>query len=67
MRVAGTKRRRKDDIASHYRGITRADSGIVRIDGTDITTLSEAGRDRFRASKVGYVFQTFNLLPALRR
>ncbi len=45
-------------------GITRADSGIVRIDGTDITTLSEAGRDRFRASKVGYVFQTFNLLPA---
>ncbi len=44
-------------------GISRPDSGIVRIDGCDITRLSEAGRDRFRADKLGYVFQTFNLLP----
>lgn len=43
-------------------GITRADSGEVLIDGTDITRLSEPGRDRFRADKIGYVFQTFNLL-----
>jgi putative ABC transport system ATP-binding protein len=43
-------------------GISRPDSGIVQIDGTDITRLSEAGRDRFRADKIGYVFQTFNLL-----
>jgi len=45
-------------------GISRPDSGLVQIDGTDITRLSEAGRDRFRADKLGYVFQTFNLLPA---
>jgi len=45
-------------------GITSADSGSIQIDGVDITTLSEAGRDRFRAAKMGYVFQTFNLLPA---
>jgi ABC-type lipoprotein export system ATPase subunit len=44
-------------------GISRPDSGLVQIDGTDITRLSEAGRDRFRADKLGYVFQTFNLLP----
>jgi ABC-type lipoprotein export system ATPase subunit len=44
-------------------GISRPDSGVVRIDGHDITALSEAGRDRFRADKIGYVFQTFNLLP----
>lgn len=44
-------------------GIARPDAGVVRIDNTDITRLSEAGRDRFRADKVGYVFQTFNLLP----
>ncbi|MBI3839659.1 MAG: ABC transporter ATP-binding protein [Planctomycetia bacterium] len=44
-------------------GISRPDSGVVRIDGHDITSLSEAGRDRFRADKIGYVFQTFNLLP----
>ena len=44
-------------------GISRPDSGSVQIDGCDITRLSEAGRDRFRADKIGYVFQTFNLLP----
>lgn len=45
-------------------GITRADSGKVLFDGTDLTKLSESARDRFRAVKMGYVFQTFNLLPA---
>ncbi len=44
-------------------GISRPDSGVVRLDGHDVTTLSEAGRDRYRAAKLGYVFQTFNLLP----
>ncbi|MEX0977230.1 MAG: ATP-binding cassette domain-containing protein, partial [Pirellulales bacterium] len=44
-------------------GISRPDSGLVRIDGCDITRLSEAGCDRLRADKIGYVFQTFNLLP----
>ena len=44
-------------------GISRPDSGSVVIDRCDITRLSEAGRDRFRADKIGYVFQTFNLLP----
>jgi putative ABC transport system ATP-binding protein len=44
-------------------GITRPDSGSVTIDGTPITALAEAGRDRFRAKNIGYVFQTFNLLP----
>jgi putative ABC transport system ATP-binding protein len=45
-------------------GISKPDSGSVVIDGTDITQLSEAKRDRFRANKIGYVFQTFNLLNA---
>jgi putative ABC transport system ATP-binding protein len=44
-------------------GISRPDSGVVRVDGCDITRLSEAGCDRLRADKIGYVFQTFNLLP----
>lgn len=44
-------------------GISRPDTGLVQVDGTDITRLSEAGCDRFRADKIGYVFQTFNLLP----
>lgn len=43
-------------------GIAAADEGKVEIDGLDITRLFEAGRDRFRAEKIGYIFQTFNLL-----
>jgi putative ABC transport system ATP-binding protein len=45
-------------------GISRADSGSIRIDGIDVSRLSEVGRDRCRAERIGYVFQTFNLLPA---
>lgn len=43
-------------------GIAQADEGKIEIDGLDIMRLFEAGRDRFRAEKIGYVFQTFNLL-----
>jgi ABC-type lipoprotein export system ATPase subunit len=45
-------------------GISRPDSGKVRIDDFDLTLMSEAECDRFRAERIGYVFQTFNLLPA---
>jgi ABC-type lipoprotein export system ATPase subunit len=44
-------------------GITRPDSGQVFIDGVELTKFSESARDRIRADKLGYVFQTFNLLP----
>ena len=43
-------------------GIMVPNSGSVIVSGYDIAGLSEAGRDRFRASTIGYVFQTFNLL-----
>lgn len=46
-------------------GILRPDSGSIRISDTDITKLSETKLDRFRASKIGYVFQTFHLLEGL--
>ncbi len=45
-------------------GIVSADSGSIRLDGTELTQFSESRRDRIRADKMGYVFQTFNLLPA---
>ena len=44
-------------------GIIRPDAGSVTIDDLDIARLPEAARDRFRADHLGYVFQTFNLLP----
>jgi putative ABC transport system ATP-binding protein len=43
-------------------GIVTPDTGQVVIGDTDLTALSEARRDRFRARHLGYVFQTFNLL-----
>ena len=43
-------------------GILAADAGRVEIDGTVMTALGEPGRDRLRAEKLGYIFQTFNLL-----
>lgn len=43
-------------------GITSVDSGAITIGGKDVSKFSEAGRDRVRASQLGYVFQTFNLL-----
>src|SRR5512135_365739 len=46
-------------------GLTRADSGKVVIDGVDFASLSDAERTRMRKSKIGFVFQKFNLLPTL--
>lgn len=43
-------------------GILSADEGVIRVDGQDLHTLSEAQRDRIRANHIGYIFQTFNLL-----
>ncbi len=45
-------------------GLLVPDRGSIEVDGIELTKLSEQGRDRFRASAIGYVFQTFNLLPA---
>jgi putative ABC transport system ATP-binding protein len=41
------------------------DSGKVIVDGQDFTRLSDAQRTRARKSKIGFVFQKFNLLPTL--
>ncbi|HTQ32275.1 MAG TPA: ABC transporter ATP-binding protein [Opitutaceae bacterium] len=43
-------------------GILAADAGRIEIDGADMTAAGEPRRDRLRAEKLGYIFQTFNLL-----
>jgi ABC-type lipoprotein export system ATPase subunit len=43
-------------------GILRADAGSVSLDGLRLTSMSESGRDRLRATSIGYIFQTFNLM-----
>ncbi|MEQ1501513.1 MAG: ABC transporter ATP-binding protein [Myxococcota bacterium] len=39
--------------------------GTIRIDGTDVTTLSARALAGLRASRIGFVFQSFNLIPVL--
>lgn len=46
-------------------GLDQPTSGSVRIEGTDLASLDAAGQARMRRTSVGYVFQAFNLIPAL--
>ena len=54
----------KTTLLNVIAGITLPDSGSVIIDNVDVARLHEVRRDRFRAQKIGFVFQTFNLLAA---
>mgnify|MGYP001115293699 CR=1 FL=1 len=45
--------------------LDRPDSGRYELDGTDVTELSETERARVRREKVGFVFQSFHLVPRL--
>ena len=46
-------------------GLDEPTTGTVRLDGTDLFRLSEDDRASFRAQTVGFVFQTFHLMPTL--
>jgi len=39
--------------------------GVVAVDGTDVTALSDGERTALRGDEIGFVFQTFNLMPRL--
>jgi len=53
----------KTTLLNCLAGLTRVDEGSIVINGNDIVRLPEISRDRFRALHIGFVFQTFNLLP----
>jgi ABC-type lipoprotein export system ATPase subunit len=52
----------KTTLLNLIAGIATPDSGSVRVAGCEMTSLSESARDRLRATTIGYIFQTFNLL-----
>ena len=54
----------KTTLLNAISGLSAVDRGEILINGVDITKLTEIRRDRFRARNIGFVFQTFNLLPA---
>jgi putative ABC transport system ATP-binding protein len=45
--------------------LDRPDSGRYELDGTDVTALSETEQARVRREKIGFVFQSFHLIPRL--
>jgi ABC-type lipoprotein export system ATPase subunit len=52
----------KSTLLNLIAGILLPDEGEIVVNGTNPVSLSEAARDRFRATNIGYVFQSFNLL-----
>jgi putative ABC transport system ATP-binding protein len=63
--VVGPSGSGKSTLLGLMAGLDRPTSGSIELDGTDITTLSESRMARFRREKVGYIFQSFHLIPTL--
>ena len=55
----------KSTLLNLIAGIDKPDSGLLLVDGEDITKLDEAQLADWRASHVGFVFQFYNLMPVL--
>lgn len=63
--VMGASGSGKSTLLHCLAGLDKPDRGSVRIGGTEITRLGEAGRTRLRRTRIGFVFQSFNLVPVL--
>ena len=55
----------KSTLLNLIAGIDKPDSGVLRVDGLDITRLSEAELANWRAANIGFIFQFYNLMPVL--
>jgi putative ABC transport system ATP-binding protein len=55
----------KTTLLSLIGGLDRPDRGRLVVEGTDVAALDERGRQRYRAERVGFIFQFYNLLPTL--
>ncbi len=53
----------KSTLLNIISGLLRPDRGKVIVNGVEITSLSESQLDHFRGENIGFIFQTFNLLP----
>ncbi|MFD8448092.1 MULTISPECIES: ABC transporter ATP-binding protein [Streptomyces] len=63
--VMGPSGSGKSTLLQCAAGLDGPSSGRVLLDGTDLTSLSETQRTRFRRTATGFVFQAYNLLPSL--
>jgi putative ABC transport system ATP-binding protein len=63
--IVGASGAGKSTLLALLAGLDTPTSGKVWLAGTDLTGLDEDGRARLRAQRVGFVFQSFHLVPAL--
>lgn len=63
--VQGASGSGKSTLLGLLAGINAAQAGRIQLLGQDLSAMSGAERDRFRADHIGYIFQQFNLLPYL--
>src|SRR5579864_1995532 len=55
----------KTTLLNCLSGLDEFDAGHVFIEGVDLSTLSDGKRTAYRARRMGFVFQFYNLLPDL--
>jgi putative ABC transport system ATP-binding protein len=65
LAIIGPSGSGKSTLLGILAGLDMPTSGTVCIDGEDITAMDEEGRAAVRAGHVGFVFQSFHLLPGL--
>jgi putative ABC transport system ATP-binding protein len=63
--ITGASGAGKSTLLAMLAGLDLPTTGHLWLDGHDLTTLSEDGRARLRAQRVGFVFQSFHLIPSL--
>jgi putative ABC transport system ATP-binding protein len=65
LAIVGSSGAGKSTLLALLAGLDTPTSGRVRLDGVDLFALDEDGRALARARSVGFVFQSFHLLPSL--
>ena len=55
----------KTTLLNCLSGLDSINGGVIKIAGRDLAKMSDNEKTRYRATKMGYVFQAFNLLPVL--
>jgi len=65
LAIQGPTGHGKSTLLQILGGLDRPTSGIVDFDGQDLAQMREAQLTRVRAASIGFVFQTFNLIPTL--
>ena len=63
--IVGPSGSGKSTLLGLLAGLDAPTAGSVLVDGTDLTSLTEDGLARLRGEKIGFVFQSFHLVPSL--